>query len=207
MNRPSFADEASKRFDVFLATPITPLLDENRRFRKEAKNRLQVILETLRKQNVRKIFCAIEREMWGDELMPGVECTRLDLEALKASDLVVAFPHESFGVHVELGWAGALDKPVVLVTGTNTGFKSPLVEGLHTIVPSQTIEYLQKDNETFPDSHQWTSDLLPKVDIAIDLLAKRLMRNRQFAHLATQRMYWNSHDTRRNQTTQEIMPE
>jgi hypothetical protein len=150
---------------IFIATPITPLLDNANLFSGKNKERLSFIISSVRKYSDRKIFCAIEREQWGEELMPAHICTRLDLQAMIDSKFVLAFPSTSYGVHVELGWASALNKPIVLIMNKNEGYKSPLIEGVNTITPTITIEFIS--DGPFPDEVIWSKEVFPQLINAI----------------------------------------
>ena len=57
------------------------------------------------------------REDWGTAWMPPEVCTPLDYEQIKEADVFVALPGNppSGGVHIELGWASALDTRVVML--------------------------------------------------------------------------------------------
>ncbi|MBF0313341.1 MAG: hypothetical protein HQK52_07990 [Oligoflexia bacterium] len=142
---------------VFLATPITPLLDKNNLIIDDAKYAIQNILKSLRDTIADEVFCAIEREKWGEELMSGAECTSLDMQGVIESELIIAFADHSYGVHLELGWASAFKKPIIVMINTNIGVKTPLVEGLGTVTSAKIIYY--KSNSTLPSLEQWNSQL------------------------------------------------
>lgn len=145
---------------IFLATPITPLLQGNT-FNAEAEKSIKHILSNLRSSLCPNVFCAIEREEWGKALMTGDECTVPDFVKLKEADLVIAFADHSYGVHVELGWASALGKPIILCVNEEIGFKSPLVEGLATLTPVKQVFY--KNCQVLPDIQQWNDKVFPKI--------------------------------------------
>lgn len=154
---------------IFVATPITLLLDEDGCFDSECKDRLSHILATLKDIFQAEIFCAIEREKWGDAVMPGDFCTPLDLQGLRESDVVLAFALNSYGVHVELGWASALNKPIIFLNNKTYGFYSPLTEGLHTITSTEYFSF--DDILPFPCQKEWSEQLIPQIG---KVLAERL---------------------------------
>lgn len=83
---------------------------------------------------------AHRRESWGAELMSPDQCTPLDQEEIRKADVFVAFPGlpASPGTHIEMGWASAFEKPIVLLL--EEGQESAvLVRGLHAVA---TVEYV-----------------------------------------------------------------
>jgi nucleoside 2-deoxyribosyltransferase len=158
---------------IFLGTPITPLLGSDGLFDKKAMNHLKIILNDLKSCEF-DVFCAIEREEWGHALMEGIECTVLDYKGLEESDIFLAFPNSSYGVHMELGWASALQKPIIMVVNEDIGVKTSLVEGLNTVTPSKII-YYKSENE-FPSLSQWENELKSKILNALnEMLSEQLV--------------------------------
>jgi nucleoside 2-deoxyribosyltransferase len=90
------------------------------------------------------VYNAHRREAWGKEFLGAEECTALDFAEISRSDLFVAYPGApvSPGTHVEIGWASALGKPMILLLerGKRHTF---LVTGLHTVA---NVEYLYFDD-------------------------------------------------------------
>jgi nucleoside 2-deoxyribosyltransferase len=123
---------------VFLACPITGQLlpstgtvkPEYRRFVEGLRHTILTVADS--------VFLAFEREDWGHKLMAGDKCAPLDFREMQRCDLVVAYPGTSCGVAVELGWASALGKPIVLLLADDVSY-SPLVEGLPTIADVERI--------------------------------------------------------------------
>jgi nucleoside 2-deoxyribosyltransferase len=127
---------------VFLAAPYSQWMSvtEGR-----VADEWRVPLERLRRALIEagaRVFSAHHNEDWGAGWLPADQCTPADFLAMRATDLVVAVLGEplSGGVAVELGWASAFTKPVVLV-GARSGARSPLVAGLGTITPVTVVEY------------------------------------------------------------------
>ena len=81
-----------------------------------------------------EVVLAHEREKWGKGLLPPEVCTKLDFDKISEADVVIAYPGNppSGGVHIELGWASALGKKIVIIMDHKDRY-SPLVSGLHTI--------------------------------------------------------------------------
>lgn len=119
-------------------------------------------------------FCAIEREKWGKELMSGTECTKPNQDGLIASDIVIAFPDSSYGVHMELGWASILKKRIIVLTNTKIGIKTPLVEDLNTITKANNIFYTSR--ELLPTEDVWQNILLPQIK---ELLSEEILINKE----------------------------
>ncbi len=119
---------------IFLAAPFTRYLKEGRNvFCESAYTKITQCLTLLRGHGC-SVFSAHEREDFGRDLMSPSLCTRLDFEEMVQSDLMVALmDNDSFGVCVELGWASALNKPIILVIPDGKSFVSPLVEGIGQI--------------------------------------------------------------------------
>lgn len=161
---------------IFVATPITALLDSRNIFDGINRARLSHVLKTLRAATGRRVHCAIERERWGEDIMSPQICTPLDLEMIRKCLIVVAFPDASYGVHVELGWAGALGKPIILLVNDKIGFKSPLVEGIRTVVPSHVLRFQSKI--PIPSPKQWDGDLLPRVEAILSSLERPLANSK-----------------------------
>lgn len=77
---------------------------------------------------------AHKRESWGANFLTPEECTRLDYEQIRDCDLFVALPGcpASPGTHIEIGWAAAFGKPLILLLEEDRTY-AYLVRGLHTV--------------------------------------------------------------------------
>lgn len=127
---------------VFLATPFTAFL----RPAPGGESRLDADLTELLSRVTallseagHSVFCAQREEQFGAALRPEHVCTPFDLLEMQRADAVVAIPGGSYGVHIELGWASALGKPVVVVRTAGEAPTSPLLAGLDTIARCETI--------------------------------------------------------------------
>lgn len=133
---------------VFLAAPFSQYLSPNGNSSNGSiveishKELLSAIKREFEKNNI-EVFLAHEREKWGEALFSPDDCTPLDYKELEASDTVVAIPRESGGVHIELGWASALRKPVTIFLEESYQY-SPLILGLGKV--TETL-YLQLHTE------------------------------------------------------------
>ncbi|HET9898410.1 MAG TPA: nucleoside 2-deoxyribosyltransferase [Streptosporangiaceae bacterium] len=81
-----------------------------------------------------EVHNAHRREGWGAASMTPEECTRLDFTEISRCDVFVAFPGHpaSPGTHVEIGWASAMGKPIVLLLNEGCDYAF-LIRGLHTV--------------------------------------------------------------------------
>ena len=98
--------------------------------------------QTILMDNGHNVFLAHYREKWGEQLMLPEECTPEDLKEMMNTDIVIAFPGNpiSGGVHIELGWASALQKRIILFLEQGVDY-SPLVIGLNTITNTEIVYY------------------------------------------------------------------
>jgi hypothetical protein len=101
--------------NVFLACPITQLLDPNRHELPSDYQQFIRELHTFLRLRADRVFLALELEGWGKALMSAEVCTPLDFVEMQRCSVVVAYPGRSFGVGIELGWASALGKPIIML--------------------------------------------------------------------------------------------
>src|SRR3989344_3789509 len=127
---------------IFLAAPFQAWIDEKTgRMNLENVELINRGLGYLRSKGY-EVHNAHDREKWGEDWYGPERCTPLDLERIKDSGTLVAFPGNppSGGVHIELGWASALEKRIILLL-KDDGVYSNLVLGLNTVSPVQMIWY------------------------------------------------------------------
>ncbi|MFJ6674831.1 nucleoside 2-deoxyribosyltransferase [Actinosynnema sp. NPDC091369] len=119
---------------IFLGGPFKASVDPaTGTLRAAERTRLESVIARLERDG-HEVHNAHRREGWGAAFLTPEECTRLDFEEISASDVFVAFPGApaSPGTHVEIGWASALGKPVVLLLEDGAEYAF-LVRGLHTV--------------------------------------------------------------------------
>lgn len=118
---------------VFLGGPFKALVDADGAMNTEARTRFETLIERLEAENYH-VYNAHRRESWGAKFLTPDECTRLDYDEISASTVFVAFPGHpaSPGTHIEIGWASALGKPIVLLLEDGVDYAF-LVRGLHTV--------------------------------------------------------------------------
>ena len=136
-----------KRDKIFLAAPFHNYVGgEGVRMKQEKIELIVRVLDYLRSKGY-EVHNAHEREKWGENWYSPEQCTPLDFEKIKDSSILVALPGNppSGGVHIELGWASALGKRIILLLEEN-GTYSNLVLGLNTVSPVQTVRYKNADD-------------------------------------------------------------
>ncbi|MET9364605.1 nucleoside 2-deoxyribosyltransferase [Streptomyces sp. NPDC006632] len=118
---------------VFLGGPFKALVDADGAMNTEARTRFETLIERLEAEDYH-VYNAHRRESWGAKFLTPDECTRLDYDEISASTVFVAFPGHpaSPGTHIEIGWASALGKPIVLLLEDGADYAF-LVRGLHTV--------------------------------------------------------------------------
>ncbi|MEU6708989.1 nucleoside 2-deoxyribosyltransferase [Streptomyces wuyuanensis] len=125
---------------LFLAGPFLQLLDPaTGEMPDETRTPFATLIEHFEEHGL-SVHNAHRREAWGADLMQPAECTRLDQEEIKKADVFVALPGypASPGTHIEMGWASAFEKPIVLLLEEGQEYAF-LVRGLHSVA---TVEYV-----------------------------------------------------------------
>jgi len=127
---------------VFLATPFTKHLKVDG-FDKSAFNKITSLISLLRDLGY-SVFSAHEREAFGKKLMTPETCTILDFKEMNQCDIVIAIISDnSYGVSLELGWASALKKPIILYKNEGQPFSTPLIEGIGEITDTINVYDIQ----------------------------------------------------------------
>lgn len=127
---------------IFISCPFTGLCDETKyEVKDEYKDFFNKLIKNIEQRNC-KYYLAIKRENWGIEHKGPEECTKSDFEGVKSSDVLIVIPGNkkskgiSGGVHVELGWASALNKKMHILVEDNFVY-SPVLMGLNILSPTQ----------------------------------------------------------------------
>jgi nucleoside 2-deoxyribosyltransferase len=126
---------------IFLAAPYSQWIDPTSGL---VHRRWHSRLESLRRHLIQagaSVYSAHHNESWGACLFPPHRCTPLDFGAVKLADTVCAVLGRpvSGGVCVELGWASALGKPILLIMEPETPC-TPLITGLGTVAAVRQID-------------------------------------------------------------------
>lgn len=125
---------------MFLAGPFKALVDADTHVMGDAAiDKYTSIIDFFETQGW-DVHCAHRREHWGREFMEPSECTRTDYTEIAACDVFVAFPGApaSPGTHIEIGWASAWNKPIVLLLDEGAEYAF-LVRGLSAVADVQMI--------------------------------------------------------------------
>lgn len=135
---------------IFIACPITKHLTDdgmNADFEKFIKS-----VHELCNNYSNNIFMALFRENYGKARMEDEVCTPLDFEEMCDTDIVIAIPEDSQGVAVEIGWASAMKKRLMLVLNENQR-NSPLINAIGTVTDTYVYrgdfdkEYIRAKDE------------------------------------------------------------
>jgi nucleoside 2-deoxyribosyltransferase len=116
---------------VFIAYPLAKLISSKTGMMEESHINLIKEMKAYLVSLGHEVFSAHEREKWGKEFNKD-DCASLDFAEMKRADLLIAFPETSGGVHVELGWASAMEKPIIIFL-ENGKYYSPLVQSMGKI--------------------------------------------------------------------------
>lgn len=118
---------------IFLAAPFKQRLDQSQVIQAADQVLLTQIMTLLETAGI-TVDNAHRREFWGRAMMTPAECTQADYQAIAACDVLLAFPGQpaSPGTHIELGWASAMHKPIVLLLQAGKTY-AYLVQGLGTV--------------------------------------------------------------------------
>jgi nucleoside 2-deoxyribosyltransferase len=149
--------------EVFVAGPFWQAIDEKTgRVGSSVMTELNSVMQFFEELGC-VVHNAHRRESWGEKFLECHEYTPLDLEEIRKSDLLVAFPGvpASPGTHVELGWASALGKPIILLLERGAAYAG-LVEGLKYVALVEEVFFTSVD------------EILDGLPIAIDAVQGRL---------------------------------
>ena len=118
---------------VFLAAPYSQWMSPAGGLEPVWRTRIDAIRTALLDLDA-EVFNAHHNEAWGSDWLDASVCTPVDFTAMRQCDVVCAIVGDppSGGVAVELGWASALGKPVLLVLSPSASC-SPLIIGLGTV--------------------------------------------------------------------------
>ncbi len=144
---------------IFLGGPFKGLIDPQTGIMKERYiNTFSGLLNFFSSRGY-DVHNAHVRENWGANFWSPDECTKLDYEEICKADAFVAFPGSpsSPGTHIELGWASAHAKKIVLMLEEGE-YYCHLTKGLHTVADVEYIYY--KNDEEILSS---LSDMFPNI--------------------------------------------
>ena len=126
---------------VFVAAPFRSFLDANGAFDQHFRRQLEKFYECLVDAGF-EYFSAQVNEEWGSAALGPDECVPIDYTEMLTSDVVVAVLGKppSLGVAVELGWASALRKPILILGSALE--TSSMFAGLDRVAD---VQFIKKD--------------------------------------------------------------
>lgn len=125
-----------KKMKIFIACPISKYLTDDG-MERSFENFIKEVYKTCKRYSD-NVFMALYREQYGLARMEDEVCTPLDYKEMLDANYVIAIPEDSMGVAVELGWASAMKKNILLIM--NTKYKaSPLINALGTVANVEKI--------------------------------------------------------------------
>jgi nucleoside 2-deoxyribosyltransferase len=127
---------------IFFSAPYTSQIDNDTRLIKaDFKAWLEELIFFIKSQGVKVISSHI-RENWGENIFSPPDAITADFSGIERSDLLVAYVGEpaSAGVLMELGFAAAIKKKVVIIK--EKGSELPyFANGLNAWTETEFIEY------------------------------------------------------------------
>lgn len=125
-----------RRQGIFIACPIGKYM-KNNSVGHEYETFIKSIVDLCREYSD-NVFIALEREKYGKLRMLGDTCTPDDYNRMKESTYLIAIPEDSMGVSVEIGWASADKKDIILILDKN--YKaSEIVKHIHTVTDGDKL--------------------------------------------------------------------
>jgi nucleoside 2-deoxyribosyltransferase len=127
---------------IFLAAPFHNYMNYELGIMCQDKlDEIKALLQYLRSKDY-EVVNAHEREDWGKNWYPPDISTPLDFYSIESSDIVIAILGNppSGGVQIELGWASALKKRIIICIDEEYTYSS-LVLGLWKITSVEFIKY------------------------------------------------------------------
>jgi len=132
---------------VFLAGPFKSLVDEKTGLMSTyERGKLESLISFFENEGW-LVHNAHKREGWGKDFMTPLQCTKIDFDEISTCDLFAAFPGSpaSPGTHIEIGWASALKKKIVLFLEKDKDYAF-LIQGLHAVADVEYISYKDTDD-------------------------------------------------------------
>jgi hypothetical protein len=79
------------------------------------KNFLEIIDATARKCGFQTVLPHRDIHEWGNTNLTTDEIGKKSFESLRSSDILIAYPEDSKGVNVVIGWASMLKKKIIIL--------------------------------------------------------------------------------------------
>ena len=132
---------------IFLAGPFKSLVHpETGSMNHHEKQKLVNLIGFFESRGL-SVHNAHKREGWGKNFMSPEECTKIDYKEISGCDLFIAFPGSpaSPGTHIEIGWASALKKPVILLLEQDKDYAF-LIQGLGEVANVTYVRFSQEQD-------------------------------------------------------------
>ena len=125
-----------KKKKIYLASPISKYVRKG--MDKEYIEVINSIYELL--NNYGNTYFPLKKEAYGEDKTAGSGevCTKIDFDKVNESDYIVAFPEDSMGVSVEIGWASSAQKNILIFIDKNY-HQSELIRFIDTITPTKKV--------------------------------------------------------------------
>lgn len=103
-------------------------------------NFLEAIESTLQSSGLETFLPHRDLHNWGKSTISEEEVGRISFEKLKDSDILVAYPEQSVGVNIEIGWASAFKKKILILINEHDRI-SVMHTGLCGVTDSKIITF------------------------------------------------------------------
>lgn len=125
-----------KKNKIYLASPISKYVRKG--MDKEYIEVVNSIYEILKEYG--DPYFPLKKEAYGEDKTAGSGevCTKVDFDKVNESDFIVAFPEDSMGVSVEIGWASSAQKNILIFIDKNY-HQSELIRFIDTITPAVKV--------------------------------------------------------------------
>jgi len=130
---------------IYYGGPMISKTNRLNKIVKEERREIEGIVSFVRKQG-HEIFSPAETQRFIYKRANADLVTGREFEYLKYCDLVMIKPNDppSGGAHVQLGWASAFRKPIIILTEGSKRY-SKLVRGLEAVTSCTYIDITKKD--------------------------------------------------------------
>lgn len=121
---------------IYLASPISKYVRNG--MNKDYTETMDKVCELCSKYA--ETYFPLRKEAYGEDkrLGSGEVCTKVDFDKVNGADLIVAFPEDSQGVSMELGWASSAKKNILIFIDKNY-HQSELIRFIDTITPTKKV--------------------------------------------------------------------
>ena len=136
-------EDIKRKQGIFIACPIGKYIKDDS-VGNEYEQFIKSIISICRKYSD-NVFIALEREKYGKLRMLGDTCTPDDYAKMKEATYLLAIPEDSMGVSVEIGWASAEKKDIILILDEKYR-ASEIVKHIHTVTGGEKIVIDTRNN-------------------------------------------------------------